>query len=149
MAPQTWAPGIGYAPYRIRKSRTSASTISIGAVGQERGERGPQDLGDLVRRGAEDGPAGRQREDRGDPVAGDRDPERLELAEHPDARGVGIQGHLLGGLPERRRGEIAVAGLGPTAGEGDLAAVVAAPVDPPDQEDLGVGIGVAVTATVR
>ena len=58
----------------------------------------------------------------------------------PDLRSESVEADLLGGLAERRRDLIGVAGLGRASGERDLAGVMPAAIDALGQQDPGVTV---------
>ena len=83
-------------------------------------------------------------DDRGDGEVADRDPERLEHADDPDAGGRGIEPDLLGRLAQRGRRDVDVVGLGLAAREADLARVVTAVGRTLDEDDPGDAVVIGI-----
>ena len=75
--------------------------------------------------------------DRADLEVADRDPEAVKQADDPHAGGIRVERDLLGGLAQRGRRDVGVAGLGLAAREADLAAVVPVAARPLGQDDAG------------
>ena len=120
------------------------STITIGAVRDEAVQSRLDDPGDLGGRRGQDRATLRHRDDRVDLEVADRDPERVELAEHADARRERVERDLLGRLAQRGRGDVRIVRLGGSTREADLAAVVAVAGRALGQDDPGDAVVVRV-----
>ena len=145
VAPQTDRPStvvgaVAQRPAADRRARPSA----IGAPGRNVATRGSTiratSAGEATRIGRRVGDG----HDRRHLEVADRDPEPLEPADHPNARGVGVQADLLGRLAQGGRLDVGVVRLGLAARKADLAAVVAVAGRPLGQDDPRVAVVVRV-----
>ena len=120
------------------------STISNGASGRNSAIGGLDDAGDLGGRGTKHRAPLGDGDDRRHGEVADRDPERLEDPDDPDAGRLRVEGDLLGGLAQRGGRRVPVLRLGLAAREADLTRVVAAAARPFDEDDPGEAVGIGV-----